>query len=96
MESQTERRNPVVNDNEVRIGVTAKGNSDETEARRLAADLDRGDPRVDRVVSSPRYYATIWLTGSKVGFEAPEGYEIERVFITSTYHVALEIVKTDE
>ena len=90
----------VVNDNRVDLGATAATNGGETRARRLAADLDRDDDRVDRVRSSVRNYATVWLAddfGSDEGaaFRPPEGYEIDGIFVASNGDIGAKVERSD-
>lgn len=53
-----------------------------TEARRLAADLPRDCGEVNRVRPDVRYDAKVWLADGQSTFTAPDGWTIERVFIS--------------
>jgi hypothetical protein len=89
-----------VNDNTIDIGVTAARNSDETQARRFAADLPRGDDRINQVQTSVSAYVTVWLdddfgADGGAGFRPPEGYDIVKVFVSSRGSIAIDIEQVD-
>ena len=84
----------VVNDNRVDLGATAATNGGETRARRLAADLDRDDDRVDRVRSSVTDYAIVWIADDG-RFRPPEGYAVESVYSAPNGGTAVHLTRTD-
>ena len=84
----------VVNDNRVDICVSAEGNDSETQARRLAADLDRDDDSIDRVRSSVTAYALVWVADD-THFRPPEGYAVEAVYSAPNGGTAVDLVRVD-
>ena len=84
-----------VNDNRVDFGASARGNGGDVRARRLAADLPRGDGRIDRVRSSVRHYAVVWLADGKTEYRPPEGFRIAKVFRSSNDDVAVCVEQVD-
>jgi len=83
-----------VNDNRVDIGVSAEGGEDETHARRLAADLDRGDGRIKRVRTSVTDYALVWVA-EDVHFRPPEGYTVKAVYNAPDGGTAVDLGRVD-
>ena len=84
----------VVNDNRVDLGATAATNGGETRARRLAADLNRDDDRVNRVRSSVTYYAVVWVDDGAL-LRPPEGYAVESVYNAPNGGTAVHLTRTD-
>jgi len=72
------RRETTVNGNRTQLWSC----DDSAPARRLAAALDRGDNRVNRIQSSTVYDAEVWIANEEA-IDAPEGWEIHSVFASS-------------
>lgn len=83
----------IVNDNDVTIYSPNGG----TEARRFAADLNRNDEQVKRVMSNVCCYATVWLVtdGDDFHWSPPDGYAIKEVYVTGDGGTAVDVERVD-
>lgn len=88
----------IVNDNVVDIDASAHRNNRETAARRLAADLPRGDDRIREVSTSVLYDASVWIDSPPdvpVSFDPPAGYEVAKVFFGTNGGVCINLNEVD-
>lgn len=75
---------------------TIRDETSSVPARRFAAALDRDHPAVDRIRRSVTSDVTVWLRDeADEHFEAPDGWEIVDVFVSSNGQTAVDVERQD-
>lgn len=97
------RRTTTVNGTDVKILDSQQGTPRETNARRVAAALERADPAVDRVIPSVGDSVAVWLSGTdghddgrSRRFHAPDGWAIAYSDVSENGSVAVTLRPADD
>jgi len=76
---------------------TVRDETNSQPARQFAAAIDRDHPAVGRIKPAVRYDVVVWLQDEcEEPFTAPDGWEIDSVYVASRNGTALRLNKTDE